>query len=66
MLLTPHVEEVPKGGNDRPLEDVIIFDSGEVCQTIHNRYYLLTSFAQLPVEPVVDEQGKEVPLHAEL
>ncbi|KAF8838821.1 hypothetical protein BDN67DRAFT_906656 [Paxillus ammoniavirescens] len=43
------VEDVPKGRNDRPLEDVIIYDTGE-----------------LPVEPVVDEEGKEVPLRAEL
>ena len=31
-MLTPSVEDVPKGQNDRPLEDVIIHDSGEVCQ----------------------------------
>ncbi|KAG6378289.1 peptidylprolyl isomerase B [Boletus reticuloceps] len=36
------IEDVPKGGSDRPLEDVVIHDSGE-----------------LPVEPVVDEQGNE-------
>ncbi|KIJ08411.1 hypothetical protein PAXINDRAFT_102570 [Paxillus involutus ATCC 200175] len=36
------IEDVPKGRNDRPVEDVIIYDSGE-----------------LPVEPVVDEEGKE-------
>jgi len=24
------IEEVPKGGNDRPLEDVVIVDSGEL------------------------------------
>ncbi|KAG2363921.1 cyclophilin-like domain-containing protein [Suillus spraguei] len=43
------IEDVPKGGNDRPLEDVIIHDSGE-----------------LPIEPVVDEGGSQVPLRAEL
>ncbi|KIK34028.1 hypothetical protein CY34DRAFT_664849 [Suillus luteus UH-Slu-Lm8-n1] len=43
------IEDVPKGSNDRPLEDVTIYDSGE-----------------LPVEPVVDEGGNEVPLRAEL
>jgi len=43
------IEDVPKGRNDRPLEDVVIYDSGE-----------------LTVEPVIDEQGTEVPLRAEL
>jgi len=36
------IEDVPKGSNDRPVQDVVIYDSGE-----------------LPVEPVVDEEGKE-------
>ncbi|KAH7913481.1 cyclophilin-like domain-containing protein [Hygrophoropsis aurantiaca] len=43
------IEDVPKGRNDRPTEDVIIVNSGE-----------------LPVEAVVDGDGKEVPLRAEL
>ncbi|KAF9793164.1 cyclophilin-like domain-containing protein [Thelephora terrestris] len=41
------IEEVPKGGNDRPLEDVVIVDSGEL---------------EIPK----DEEGKQVPIHAEL
>ncbi|KAI6110572.1 cyclophilin-like domain-containing protein [Pisolithus croceorrhizus] len=43
------IEDVPKSGNSKPLEDVIIYDSGE-----------------LPVEPIYDADGKEVPLRAEL
>ncbi|KAI6000672.1 cyclophilin-like domain-containing protein [Pisolithus albus] len=43
------IEDVPKGGNNRPLEDVIIYDSGE-----------------LPIEPIYDVDGNEVPLRAEL
>ncbi|KAI6045983.1 cyclophilin-like domain-containing protein [Pisolithus marmoratus] len=43
------IEDVPKGGNNRPLEDVVIYDSGE-----------------LPIEPIYDADGKEVPLRAEL
>ena len=30
-LLTSAIEEVAKNGQDRPLEDVVIVDSGEVC-----------------------------------
>lgn len=30
-VLTSTQEDVPKGSNDRPLEDVTIYDSGEVC-----------------------------------
>jgi len=43
------IENVPKGRNDKPTQDVVIVDSGE-----------------LTVEPVVDSDGKEVPVHAEL
>ncbi|KAI6032861.1 cyclophilin-like domain-containing protein [Pisolithus orientalis] len=43
------IEDVPKGSNNKPLEDVVISDSGE-----------------LPIEPVYDTDGKEVPLRAEL
>jgi hypothetical protein len=32
-LLTPATEEAAKDGRDRPLEDVVIVDSGEVCTT---------------------------------
>ena len=42
-------ENVPKGRQDKPLEDVIIVESGE-----------------LTFEPEVDEEGNQVPLHAEL
>jgi hypothetical protein len=31
VVLTRYAEDVPKGSNDRPLEDVTIYDSGEVC-----------------------------------
>ena len=31
-MLIHHSEDVPKGSGDRPLEDVVIYDSGEVCQ----------------------------------
>ncbi|TFK44367.1 cyclophilin-like domain-containing protein [Crucibulum laeve] len=49
MDIVREIENVAKGASDRPKEDVIIVDSGE-----------------LTVEPDVDEEGKEVPLHAEL
>ncbi|KAH8108034.1 peptidylprolyl isomerase B [Cristinia sonorae] len=42
MDIVTQIEDVPKGRNDRPTEDVIIADCGE-----------------LPVEPVVDAEGKE-------
>ncbi|PPQ68430.1 hypothetical protein CVT24_004851 [Panaeolus cyanescens] len=45
MDIVHAIEDVPKGGGDRPAEDVIIADSGE-----------------LPVEPVKDDEGNEVPL----
>jgi len=31
ITLTRRTEDVPKGSSDRPLEDVVIYDSGEVC-----------------------------------
>lgn len=31
LVLTHISEDVPKGRNDRPVEDVTIYDSGEVC-----------------------------------
>ncbi|KIY74453.1 hypothetical protein CYLTODRAFT_340235 [Cylindrobasidium torrendii FP15055 ss-10] len=43
------IENVPKGSRDKPAEDVIIAQSGE-----------------LPVPPSFDEEGNEVPFHAEL
>lgn len=43
------IENVKKGGSDRPVDDVIIVESGE-----------------LEIEYEVDEEGKQVPLHAEL
>lgn len=42
ITLTRRAEVVPKGGNDRPLEDVVIYDSGEVCLGSHKYYYILT------------------------
>lgn len=35
IILTRCSEDVPKGSNDRPLEDVTIYDSGEVCYYIY-------------------------------
>lgn len=31
LFAKPATEGVPKDGKDRPLEDVVIVDSGEVC-----------------------------------
>lgn len=42
-------ENVQTGSQDRPVEPVVIVDSGE-----------------LPIELEVDEDGNQVPLHAEL
>ncbi|KAI0268754.1 cyclophilin-like domain-containing protein [Gloeopeniophorella convolvens] len=47
MDIVYKIEDVSKGRQDRPVEDVTIVDSGE-----------------LPLD--LDEEGKEVPLHAEL
>lgn len=66
IMLTHRAEDVPKGSSDRPLEDVVIYDSGEVRSGSQIRHHLLTSFPQLLVESVIDEQGTEVPLRAEL
>ncbi|KIM45221.1 hypothetical protein M413DRAFT_441904 [Hebeloma cylindrosporum] len=49
MDIVRAIENVQKGGGDRPKVDVIIADSGE-----------------LPVEPIKDADGNEVPLHVEL
>ena len=46
---TISAENVAKGRNDRPEEDVIIVDCGE-----------------LEIEYETDENGKQVPIHAEL
>ena len=46
--LTSTTENVAKGRNDRPLEDVIIVDSGEVRNRMHNPFSIcLTYFFQL-------------------
>jgi len=47
MEIIRKIEDFPKDGRDRPLEDVIIVDSGEL---------------EIPK----DEEGKQVPVHAEL
>ncbi|EMD37338.1 hypothetical protein CERSUDRAFT_83116 [Gelatoporia subvermispora B] len=49
MDIVHAIEDVPKGRSDRPNEDVVIVDCGE-----------------LPVDSPVDDDGKEVPLRAEL
>jgi hypothetical protein len=67
VYLTRSLEDVPKGSNDRPVQDVVISDSGEVCySTFIGTCSVFILHIQLPVEPVVDEEGKEVPFHAEL
>lgn len=48
-IYTILAENVAKGRNDRPEEDVIIVDCGE-----------------LEIEYETDENGKQVPIHAEL
>ena len=48
-IYTIFAENVAKGRNDRPEEDVIIVDCGE-----------------LEIEYETDENGKQVPIHAEL
>lgn len=62
-------ENVQKGAQDRPELDVIIVDCGEVRPWLPSCecFQMLIFFpAQLPVETVQDENGNEVPLHAEL
>ncbi|KIL65929.1 hypothetical protein M378DRAFT_186290 [Amanita muscaria Koide BX008] len=49
MDIVKAIENVPKGSGDKPKEDVIIVDCGE-----------------LPIDTVKDEDGNEVPIHAEL
>ncbi|TRM69310.1 cyclophilin-like domain-containing protein [Schizophyllum amplum] len=49
MDIVDAIQNVSKGPRDKPMEDVVIADSGE-----------------LPLELEVDENGNEVPLHAEL
>ena len=65
-MLTDSAEDVPKGSNDRPLKDVVISDSGEVRLELSKLLLFTDKLAQLLVEPVVDNQGNEVPLRAEL
>ncbi len=64
-MLRQAPEDVAKGSNDRPVEDIIIVDCGEVRAQflwLRHRSYL---DPQLPLDNV-DADGKEVPLHAEL
>jgi len=49
MDIVSQIEDVAKGASDRPVEDIVIADCGE-----------------LPLDPEVDTDGKEVPVHAEL
>lgn len=49
LLTHSPIENVAKGSGDRPSEDVVIVDCGE-----------------LEIELEVDENGKQVPIHAEL
>ena len=43
-------EDVPKGGSDRPKEDVIVADCGEVCnETCIQLFYSLTLHDRLPL-----------------
>jgi len=49
MDIVSVIENVAKGSGDRPSEDVVIVDCGE-----------------LEIELEVDENGKQVPIHAEL
>jgi hypothetical protein len=68
-LLTIFLEDVPKGAQDRPLEAVIIADSGEVRSftlTCHQSKYVDTRVVQLELDLEVDADGKQVPLHVEL
>lgn len=66
-LICCFIENVKKGGGDRPVEDVVIADSGEV--SISHQYSLfkaLTMVFQLEVELEEDKEGNKVPLRAEL
>jgi len=67
LMIFIYLENVPKGGNDRPTVDVVIADSGEVrslyIYSLNITYLLIL---QLPVENEGDGNGKEVPAHAEL
>ena len=50
-VLIVYLESVPKGGNDRPTEEVIIADCGEVCFICrHVQSQLTTFYLQLDVE----------------
>jgi hypothetical protein len=62
------IEEVPKGSNDRPIQDVVIVDSGEVWRTFWKLLFPLNSsfMQQLDIVHETDADGNQVPLHAEL
>jgi hypothetical protein len=71
------IEAVPKGRGDKPVEDVVIADSGEVClcllplrclqrNVFEADFETSLRHLQLEMEVVVDEDGNEVPLREEL
>jgi hypothetical protein len=64
MWLKQASEDVAKGNNDRPIEDVTIADCGEVRFQPFGLRRCSCFAPQLPLD--VDSDGKEVPLHAEL
>ena len=60
-------EDFPKGSNDRPLQDVVIADSGEVRKILQDFVLLnLSSVQQLEIVHETDADGHQVPLRAEL
>jgi peptidyl-prolyl cis-trans isomerase B (cyclophilin B) len=65
-MLRQAPEDVAKGSNDRPVEDIIIVDCGEVRARFFGLYPHSYLDPQLPLEVEVDTDGKQVPLHAEL
>ena len=59
------LENVAKS-RDKPTVDVVIADSGEVCLPLPCHFCSNIVSLQLEVEAVTDEEGNQVPLHAEL
>ena len=62
-------ENVAKGSGDRPTVDIIVAECGEVSFRQRPLYISDTETVlplQLPVETVADQDGKQVPLRAEL
>lgn len=61
MDIVHQIENVAKGGSDKPKEDVKIVASGEVGQVA-----LASLTRQLEIEEEVDAEGNKVPLRIEL